>query len=131
MGNDVPDPPVPRDGLSLAALRSFADAHAAKEYRVQTESKAWVMLPFSALTTAQVCEVVVKPATEARDGSAGCAYAEVLRGKDDERGVPSVAPATRIDSHAWGYVGADLLGALLAHCDDPAADTEHYWVGTP
>ncbi len=86
------DPPVPRDGVSLAALRSFVDAHRGSKYTVlvgEDKAKASATLPFERLTTAQVCEVIIKKATEA-DG-AGCAYTEVLRSARDARsGVPNV-----------------------------------------
>ena len=123
------DPPVLRDGVSLAALRSFADAHRGKPYTVlvgEENAKAWETLPFERLTTAQVCEVIIKKAT-AVDG-AGCAYPEVLRAARDARsGVPNVARATRFVSHAWNYVFTDLLAALEAHVS--ADDCEHYWIG--
>lgn len=85
-------PPVPRDGVSLAALRSFVDTHRGSKYTVlvgEDKAKASATLPFERLTTAQVCEVIIKKATEA-DG-AGCAYTEVLRSARDARsGVPNV-----------------------------------------
>ena len=127
---DAPDlPPVPREGLSLAALRTFAAAHAGVEYRVLVDEKAkrWELLPFERLTTAQVCEAVVKPATARARGGGACAYAHVLRDEPDGRGAPSVARATRFVSHAWAYSFADLLAALLAHA--PADDAEYYWIG--
>jgi hypothetical protein len=77
---------VPREGLSLAALRAFAAAHAGREYTLQTDDGA-VTLPFEQLTTAQVVEAVVQPATrkDALDSLAGgglsgsdCTYAELL-----------------------------------------------------
>ena len=74
-------PPVPREGLSLAALRAFAQKHATKECTVQPPNVAAppVKLPFKQLTTAQVVEAVVKPATEhGAAGGAACTYAELL-----------------------------------------------------
>jgi hypothetical protein len=75
-------PAVPRVGLSLAALRAFAEAHAGQEFAVcdeeedgsTTASGAARTRPFSQLTAAQVVEAVVKPATQAH----GCSYAELL-----------------------------------------------------
>ena len=72
-------PDVPREGLSLAALRAFADERAGKTFRLHPDAEP---LPFEQLTTAQVCAAVVKPATHARgaDG-AGCTYAELLQAR--------------------------------------------------
>jgi hypothetical protein len=70
---------VPREGLSLAALRAFAAAHADREYTLQTADGP-VILRFEQLTTAQVVDAVVKPATEKGEHSGGsdCTYAELL-----------------------------------------------------
>ena len=69
-------PPVPREGLSLAALRAFAAEHAGTAHRLQPGADK---VPFEQLTTAQVCAAVVIPATEGKgaDG-AHCTYAELL-----------------------------------------------------
>jgi hypothetical protein len=78
-----PQPGVPREGLSLDALRAFAAAHAGLEYTLQTKDGP-VSLRFEQLTTAQVVDVIVKPATEKRGAHAGaggggdCTYAELL-----------------------------------------------------
>ena len=72
-------PDVPREGLSLAALRAFADEHAGTTHRLHPDAEP---LPFEQLTTAQVCAAVVKPATLAHgaDG-ADCTYAELLQAR--------------------------------------------------
>lgn len=77
-------PEVPRVGLSLAALRAFADRHDGRSYALKPRygngtSSSSVILPFKELTTAQVAEAIVKPATAngAADGTA-CTYAELL-----------------------------------------------------
>ena len=73
--------PVPREGLSLAALRAFADQHATGEYTVLPAGDGVppAKLPFKQLTTAQVVEAIVKPATEhGAAGGAACTYAELL-----------------------------------------------------
>ena len=67
-------PEVPCEGLSLAALRAFADAHACTTHTTHPGAEP---LPFEQLTTAQVCAAVVKPATLKADGTA-CTYAELL-----------------------------------------------------
>lgn len=72
----APELPAPSPyGLSLAALWAFVAKHEAAEFEVIVDGAA-VTVPFSALTTAQVCELVVKPAT-LRDGT-DCSYAELL-----------------------------------------------------
>jgi hypothetical protein len=70
---------VPREGVSLAALRAFAAAHADREYTLQTDAGP-VTLRFEQLTTAQVVEAVVQPATKkgAHSGDGDCTYAELL-----------------------------------------------------
>jgi hypothetical protein len=84
-------------GLSLAALRAFAEAHAGQEFPVQNgdegcttmttrgaarRGEAVHQLPFSQLTAAQVMDAVVAPATQAH----GCSYAELLTKQARERG---------------------------------------------
>jgi hypothetical protein len=83
---------VPREGLSLAALRSFADAHAGRVFTLQTDDGP-VTLPFLQLTTVQVVQVVVKPATANGGGSGGgdCTYAELLLAQARERGGTAAA----------------------------------------
>ena len=81
-GNAAELPPVPREGLSLAALRAFAAAHAGQFFAVRAPGDA-AALPvsklFEALTTAEVVEVAVKPATlRAGPGGDDCTYAELL-----------------------------------------------------
>ena len=49
-------PPVPREGLSLAALRAFVDQHAGTAHRPHPDAEP---LPFEQLTTAQVCAAVI------------------------------------------------------------------------
>ena len=67
-------PPVPREGLSLAALREFADKHAGKTHEVDQQP-----VPFEKLTTSQVCAALIKPATlTSGAGGTHCTYAELL-----------------------------------------------------
>ena len=83
-------PDVPREGLSLAALRAFADAHAGTTHAVHPDAQP---LPFEQLTTAQVCAAVVKPATLAGGPhGASCTYAELLQAqaRDPGRALPLV-----------------------------------------
>ena len=71
-------PPVPHEGVSLAALRSFAAEHAGRSFAVPVggggPDASTTTLPFEALTTTQVVAAVIKPATQA----AACAYAALL-----------------------------------------------------
>ena len=53
-------PAVPREGLSLAALRAFADQHAGTAHRPHPDAAP---VPFEQLTTAEVCAAVIRPAT--------------------------------------------------------------------
>jgi hypothetical protein len=96
----VPQPRVPSEGLSLAALRDFVDAHAGREFTLQTEDGP-VTLPFKQLTTAQVVQMVVQPATEkGADGGGECTYAELLlaqaRGRSGTAAVDPAAAALRV-----------------------------------
>ena len=75
-------PPVPREGLSLAALYAFAAAHAGQSFSVSAPDDAAappVSKLFEALTTAQVVEAVIKPETQGKGpGGDDCTYAELL-----------------------------------------------------
>jgi hypothetical protein len=65
------------DGVSLAALHALAAAHAGQHFTLASSGST---LPFEALTTTQVVEAVVKPATQhAGEGGAPCSYAQLLR----------------------------------------------------
>jgi hypothetical protein len=89
-------PPVPREGVSLAALRAFADEHRGRSFAVPDDAHggAEVTRSFEELTTAQVCALVVKPATLCGvDGaSEPCSYAELL--------ISQARPVTR-SKRAW------------------------------
>ena len=77
-------PLVPREGLSLSALFTFAEQHAGRAYTLQPVSSSGAAAPsvtlrFEQLTTAQVCAAVVMPATHAGGvGGTHCTYAELL-----------------------------------------------------
>jgi hypothetical protein len=75
-------PPVPCEGVSLAALRAFADEHRGRSFAVPDDAHGGERLSrsFEELTTAQVCELIIKPATlHGVDGAGGpCTYAELL-----------------------------------------------------
>jgi hypothetical protein len=148
---------VPRHGLSLAALAAFATQHAGRTHSVVDSGASGSQeLAFERLTTAHVCEALVKPAT-LRTGAHGasCTYAELLlsqaraggpacrvtspltpfaapeKGACDATGCPFVAAATRFVSHAWSGNFADLLAALKAHAEHAASAGQepYYWIG--
>ena len=78
---EVASPPVPREGLSLAALRAFADQHAGQDYTLQPDDDDTpvVKLTFEQLTTAQVVDAIIKPETaHGAAGGTACTYAELL-----------------------------------------------------
>jgi tetratricopeptide (TPR) repeat protein len=116
--------PIPKHGLSLAALRAFCAKHAGETVLCEDASGAAGTLPFEALTTTQVVLNVIKPATLVPDGEP-VTYAELHGGATDDRGRPLVAPATRFVSHAWAYQFADLLSALATL---PDADEQYFWI---
>jgi hypothetical protein len=130
-------PAVPREGVSLAALRAFCAQHAGRTFAPSAGEAANAArsgdappkpLPFEALTTTQVCERAIKPATAAT----GLSYAEQLlrAGATDEDGRPHVAPATCFLSHAWSYKYADLVAAVDAKFEgDAAAASVYLWNG--
>jgi hypothetical protein len=67
---------VALEGVSLAALRAFASEHAGQRFTLP----AGDTLSFEELTTTQVVEAVVKPATQrAGKGGTPCTYAQLLR----------------------------------------------------
>jgi hypothetical protein len=82
---------MPREGLSLAALRQFARACAGKTYTPESGAPP---VPFEQLTTDQVCTVAVKTATLSggRDGS-HCSYADILLAQVRARGRVLRRPA--------------------------------------
>ena len=72
-------PPMPREGLSLAALHAFAKKHQGYSFEATADAGAdgdvagTVTLLFEQLTTKQVVECIIKPATPTN-----CTYAELL-----------------------------------------------------
>ena len=87
-------PPVPHQGLSLAALRAFAAKHAAHPITVAAHDGAGapqVTLPFGELTTAQVVAAIIKPATRCDK----CTYAALLGTRVRGAGSRGAAAALR------------------------------------
>ena len=126
------DSPIPREGLSLAALRAFAAEHTGRRYTVDRDG-APTVLRFEELTTADVVQCVVKPATLDAAGGEACTYAQLLqaRGAADDASshAPLVGQATAFVSHAWSYVFFDLLAALEAHARaSRLPETTFFWV---
>ena len=76
-GAGAQPPPVPHQGVSLAALRAFAAAHAARSFTVPAHDGADApqkTLPFGELTTTQVVAAIIKPATRCDK----CSYVAML-----------------------------------------------------
>jgi non-ribosomal peptide synthetase component F len=152
-------PAVPREGLSLAALREFTAAHAGRSLSVSAGtdlSAASTTLRFEQLTTAQVVEAIVKPATlRALDnGGRSCSYAQLLLAQvrlvvwlrthcvraraevgclcgvlcKQRKPDTHVGFATRFVSHAWSYPFVDLLAALDVQ-PGGGPDDAYYWIG--
>lgn len=89
-------PPVPLEGLSLAALRAFAKKHAGSAHRPQPDAAEE---PFEQMTTTAVCQAIVKPATLGTGaGGSNCTYAQLLLAQvcassaSSTRHVAAVAP---------------------------------------
>ena len=88
-----------RDGLSLAALRSFAAARAGQRFALpagQSGPAGRGSVSFEEMTTQQVLELIVKPATAAD----GCSYAQLLIAQ--VRPPPARPSAPRIVAWARG-----------------------------
>jgi tetratricopeptide (TPR) repeat protein len=78
------------------------------------------------ITTAKLCEDVIKPATL----TDRCAFLDTLRGETDSSGKPSVGRATVFVSHAWRYRVVDVIDTILDFAkESPDGTAEHYfWV---
>ena len=89
----------PRDGVSLACLRSFYEAHRAL---------------LEGLTTAQACHWVMMALSSGRR-RAFTACLKECQGAQDAQGRPFVGPATVFASHAWSYEFGALVAALESY----------------
>ena len=89
----------PADGVKLSYFQSFLDECCRNDRRA-----------LEGLTTADVCEKFVKPATS----SLLCSYCDLLR----KQGHPAVAHATVFVIHAWRNNFLDTLHALQHHFRD-------------
>ena len=119
---------VPTDGLSLAALRAFVAEHSAEGRTfapAPCEAADARSLPLSELTTTQVCDRIIKPATAERR----CAYSTLLAGRSDAAGRPLVAKATVFVSHAWSYRFLDLVDTIVAQYPEGADAGVYLWNG--
>ena len=102
-----------RDGLSLAALRSFAAARAGQRFALpagQSGPAGRGTVSFEEMTTQQVLELIVKPATAAD----GCSYAQLLIAQ--VRPPPARPSAPRIMAWARGREVAAVWLTRLAPC---------------
>ena len=95
----TPLPPLPKDGVSAACLRSF---------------RAEYPQPFAdGSTTTDLCFAVVHPLTK----QSRCALATNLKHlgvADPSSGEPCIARATVFISHAWRYKAVDIFDAIEA-----------------
>jgi hypothetical protein len=131
---DAALPAVPLEGISPAALRAFCAAHAGAvlqptaaevDAAAAAGEAAPTALPFEALTTAQVVQRVIKPATLHTQGS----YAKLLLQRAAPgAAAPPVARATVFLSHAWAYPFRDLTAAVFARFEG-AEDGVFLWNG--
>jgi hypothetical protein len=118
-----------QEGVSLAALRAFAAEHSGRRFDLGGTS-----LPFEELTTEQVVDAIIRPATLcAGAGGAPGTYVQLLQGRGaaDACSAPHVAPATLFVSHTWLYRFLDLLAALEGHAGPPGAvdaPPPYYWL---
>jgi len=94
-----------RDGLSLAALRAFARAYAGQRFAVPgAGGGAGATVAFEELTSGQVLELVIKPATAAE----GCSYAALLIAQARARRAAPRARRSRV-GRGGGRVAAPAL----------------------
>jgi len=97
-GCDVPVRPFPTDGVRLSHFHQFIADCGGRD-------------ALAHLTTTQVCERFVKPATARLEAS----YCDMLAQRQKEEPPGVVGKATAFISHAWKCVFLDVVDALLAH----------------
>jgi hypothetical protein len=96
--DDVPVRPFPTDGVRLSHFHQFIADCGGRD-------------ALAHLTTTQVCERFVKPATARLEAS----YCDMLAQRQQEEPPGVVGKATVFISHAWKCVFLDVVDALLAH----------------
>ena len=74
------------------------------------------------LTTKDVCDHVVKPATETQQ----CAYIDLLHGQQTSAGAPLLAAANIFVSHAWKY-DFKLVLSILENITQTEAKPIYFW----
>ncbi|EQC40860.1 hypothetical protein SDRG_01926 [Saprolegnia diclina VS20] len=99
------DAGFPSLGVSAASLVAWKDELVAQGHLSPS------------MTTSDVCESVVKPATLGRNLS----FAETLA-------APAVAPATHFVSHAWKYAFVDLVAAIEIFALTEGGEYPYFWL---
>lgn len=96
-------------GVSTSFLRTFQQQHA---------------LSGKTLTTTDVCETIIKPAT----ASQHCAYVDLLRDtKDAATGQPVLGKATVFVSHAWKYEINDAIATMVEFAAQNQNTPQYFW----
>ena len=116
----LPQQPARPQGVSLAVLLELASRARALRHRAGPEEAKAPRRDGSfrarrageALTTADVCNEIIKPATAGRR----CAWLELLVAGEagDVGGAADAGDATDFVSHAWMYDFEELVSALQA-----------------
>lgn len=110
-----PPPAAAGPGVAVNVLR-----------RMLTDAYSVAAAPSDQLTTADVCELGVKPATVHLSGDEETrTYLRLVEGEEED-GRPLVAPATHFVSHAWKYNFASVLSTLEA-IDKESNGTAYFW----
>ena len=109
-GCDVPVRPFPTDGVRLSHFHQFIADCGGRD-------------ALAHLTTTQVCERFVKPATARLEAS----YCDMLAQRQKEEPPGVVGKATAFISHAWKCVFLDVVDALLAHFNNDDGDDVVVW----
>jgi len=83
----------------------------------------------SATTAADICRVLVAPATAKLPGApdADKSYLRLLEGKAGADGKPLVAPSTHFVSHAWKYDLAATVLEVMEEMDRETGGTAYFW----
>jgi hypothetical protein len=82
----------------------------------------------SATTAADICRVLVAPATAQLPGAdPDKTYLRLLEGKTGTDGRPLVAPSTHFVSHAWKYDLAATVLEVMEEMDRETGGTAYFW----
>ncbi len=92
------DDSFPREGIRLSHIHDFIYLFGGRS-------------AFEGLTTSDVCDNVIKPAT----GHVQVSYCEMLMDQQEDEEWLTVGPAQVFISHAWAYKFLDVVDALFFH----------------